>query len=452
MMQWRSHRGRGEKGKVVMKGEVIIKGELSKGESLLEKRKLRRRRGSSGEGEEALVDRKLRRRRRSSEEEDVPKEVAKVAKEFAKNPTSPELEALQRTMGQLKTLTVDGRPEYLNGFISHLSNTEPLLEWLELDGFSSALPGLFTRDLSSLHGLRLCQVKTELPWRNMTNLTSLYLQSVLPKISITQLLDFFEGALRLRTIALIYTISSSSGQVGQLVSLPSLKEMVISGYIPCAPLLGHLSIPAGAKLDIESESFDPSYENLFLRSPNNFKTLSNFTTVSFKLGHHASSAEFSGSNGKVSKTSEYPKANILMALEYLARLDSSTTEQLSISGGGLPVADDVHRALLPMQDLRTLMIRQCECQHAPIHSLSPQPQPSSVLLCPKLEELVLRPCISRKKTIIQSVIGMATSRALRGARLKTVRILGCRGEFDQEDVLELEKHALCMEFGAEGRW
>ncbi|KAF9778678.1 hypothetical protein BJ322DRAFT_1024971 [Thelephora terrestris] len=52
-----------------------------KGESLLEKRKLRRRRGSSGEEEvckeEALVNRKLQRRRRSSEEEDVPKEVAK---------------------------------------------------------------------------------------------------------------------------------------------------------------------------------------------------------------------------------------------------------------------------------------------------------------------------------------------------------------------------------------
>ena len=45
MMQWRSHRGRGEKGKVVMKGESHHKGELSKGESLLEKRKLRRRRG-----------------------------------------------------------------------------------------------------------------------------------------------------------------------------------------------------------------------------------------------------------------------------------------------------------------------------------------------------------------------------------------------------------------------
>ena len=280
----------------------------------------------------------------------------------------------------------------------------------------------------------------------MAGLTSVDLQEVSPKVSITQLLDCFEGAPRLHTIKLIDTTSTSGGQDSRLVPLASLKWMKISGQTPSAPLLDHLSIPVGAKLEILSESLEPSYENLFPRSPHNLRNVSNFTSANIQFGTELSVAKFTGPNGELFVTSKSPQADITMALDYLVRLGPSTTKRLTIYEGGSPAADVVHRVLLLMQELRALTIYRCERQYTFVRFLSPQPQPSGVVVCPKLKELVIGFRSNETKPAIQNVIRMAAARASREAKLKTIRIVKDRSRFDQEDVSELKKHVRHLEF------
>jgi hypothetical protein len=72
---------------------------------------------------------------------------------------------------------------------------------------------------------------------------------------------------------------------------------------------------------------------------------------------------------------------------------------------------------------------------------------SEVVVCPKLEELVLV-LIDREVFDIEHVIGRAAARASRGAKLKSVRIVG-QDEIGRNDMLELEKHGLCEKYGPE---
>jgi len=121
---------------------------------------------------------------------------------------------------------------------SHLSHPAPLLEHLSISCYSSprhrypALPStLFNRDLSSLRKLRLENVRTELLWRNMVDLTSFTLSYTPPEaVSIGQLLDFFESASYLEKIK--FHFATTSVQNGRLVSLAYLKRIHIDGDGP----------------------------------------------------------------------------------------------------------------------------------------------------------------------------------------------------------------------------
>jgi len=72
---------------------------------------------------------------------------------------------------------------------------------------------------------------------------------------------------------------------------------------------------------------------------------------------------------------------------------------------------------------------------------------SWVLPCPKLEELVLVPCLNTGEFGISSVIEMAASRASRGAKLSTVRIVIGKEKLDPTDMLELGKYVSHVEYG-----
>jgi hypothetical protein len=109
---------------------------------------------------------------------------------------------------------------------------------------------IFNGDLSSLRALRLESVRTELPWRNMVNLTSFTLCHASAG-DLGKLLDFFESAPRLRKIDLFVVTMISGGENGRLVSLDHLKRMDIAYCGPTSILLDHLMIPVGAKLTTE---------------------------------------------------------------------------------------------------------------------------------------------------------------------------------------------------------
>ena len=94
----------------------------------------------------------------------------------------PCFEIIPLAIGRLKSLSVRVAPQELQYITSHLSRPAPLLGNLSIEGGYShephpnLTPALFNGDLSSLRTLDLESVLTELPWRNMVNLTSFNLR------------------------------------------------------------------------------------------------------------------------------------------------------------------------------------------------------------------------------------------------------------------------------------
>jgi len=157
---------------------------------------------------------------------------------------------LPRIAGRLKSLDIKGGPRHLRVISTYLHCPAPLLEELRIHGDNDpVLPSTFLNgDLSPLHKLRLEDVCTELPWRNMANLTSFTLVHGSP-ISASQYLDFFESAPHLRSVCLYSTTPITGIQNGRLVPLACLKSMDCGGRLE-SHLFNHLLIPIGARLKI----------------------------------------------------------------------------------------------------------------------------------------------------------------------------------------------------------
>jgi hypothetical protein len=350
---------------------------------------------------------------------------------------------IPHALGRLRSLHFNaGAIERLDDITARLSHPAPLLEALSMETAWSVLPPtLFAGDLSSLYELRLRSTITDLPWRNMVNLLSFDMcwmgDSPMGKTSVNQLLDFLESAPRLSKITLCdATDPTSCGQDGRLVSLTSLREMKIYDESSCSPLLDHLLIPVGAWL--KTNHFPGSLDNL--------GNLPNFAMITLSFWEHALRMEFTGPNGEVYVESGPPQpSDPLWILDCLALLDTSNTEKLKVVGNNLPSASAIYQALSPMRRLRTLTFGECSNPLAFIRSLSPPLQPPSVVICPKLEEINFYRVADDEKETIRGVVGMAASRASRGARLKTVRIHTHFHIYEPKGVSELRKYVLHVE-------
>ena len=372
----------------------------------------------------------------------------------------PLFQVIPHATSRLKSLSVETTPESIDDITTHLFRPAPLLEDLsiycgyEFEPWDNPVlaTSLFGGNLSSLHHLRLQYIRTALPWRNMVNLTSFTLGFTPPEeVSIGQLLDFFESAPRLKRVDLEFATPTTGAQDGRLVSLERLEWMNISGDEPCSLLLDHLTIPVGAVLGIWPSSFGSRLEGRFPQSLNNLRNLSNFTKVDLTLYHLYPEIKFTGPNGRVfvarschqtnSRTNYTPPT-----FEYLAQIDASGAEQLEIHHGNPPSRDLPHRALLRMNGLRTLKLSRCKSLHFFIHALHPDTSPSSPVVCPNLEKLVLVLRASREVFDIGGLINMAAARELGGAKLRTVGISGGRDKLNPDDVLELKKHVLHVEY------
>jgi len=351
----------------------------------------------------------------------------------------PFSEIIPHTIGRLKSLGIDAMAGSLRSITAHLSRPAPLLEKLSIDGGNDpVLPSaLFNGDLSSLRDLHLENVRTELPWRNMVNLTSFLVVNGSP-ISIKEFLDFFEGAPYLREVSLLSIIPTTDFQSGRLVPLACLKRMDLGGFLSSL-LLDHLLIPVGARLTMGVHLPTPPAVG---RPPRFFDNLRNFPdSTTIELHNELKRIHFSGPNGEVWMA---PNVNgTCSMLESLANFDTSKTERLEIKCGKSPTSDPLHRALLPMKDLRTLTLNRCENPHVFVQALHPSMSSSGVVV-PKLEELVIE---HRGMFDIKEVAEMAAARASGGVKLKAVRIVSWyRGVYAQLDVSELRKHVLYVEF------
>jgi len=377
------------------------------------------------------------------------------------NLTSPSdlfSQIIPQVIGRLGYLFIGVTPENIQNITAHLSHPAPLLEDLSIYGRPRPTPDwrpvlastLFDGNLSSLRELYLDYVRTELPWRNMVNLTTFTLgHTPQGEISAGQLVDFFESAPHLREVEIYSATPTSGAEHGRLVSLTCLKRMEISGGGSPSVLLEHLLIPAGADLILEAELGSSLAGDLLPRSLDNLKNLPNFTTVKLYNQIFYPSVALSGPNGEVSLTPVASQINTTsLALELLARLDTSKTERLRIVCGSPLSRDIVHRALLPMKGLRVLELCECDSSSIFIHALHPSASSSVPMVCPKLEELILVLCENVEAFDTTDVIRMAEARALRGKKLKTLGITDERYRSDPAgDLLELRKHVGRVEYG-----
>ena len=353
--------------------------------------------------------------------------------------SDPFSELIPRAIGRLRFLCINAGGGDLEDIIAHLSRPAPLLEELSIGNVQDPklISALFNGDLSSLRGLYLEEVCTELPWRNMVNLTMLMLVRMSP-LSVKQVLDFFEGAPHLREVDLYSTTPLSGAQPDRLVSLPYLERMDSRGH-PSSHLFDHLLIPVGARLTVCVDLTTPPIGGHPPRFIDNLRNFSNFTTIKLDCG--PTRIQFSGPNGEVRM--DLRDDRTYMALESLAHFNTSKTEQLEIVGSDPPSCDPPHRAFLPMKNLRTLTLVRCKNPHFFVHALDPGMSLSGVVVCPKLEELVIE---HREMFDIRSVTGTAAARASKGVGFKIVRIVPWRKVVHpQLDVLELEKYVRHVE-------
>ena len=374
-------------------------------------------------------------------------------------PHDPFLQIAPHAFGQLGCLSIYTTPDHLQEITNCLSCPAPLLKDLNIFGSSNdpflypALAAtLFSGDLPSLRRLCLHSVSTELPWRNMGDLTTFKLGFVLhPEVTVGQFLDFFESTPRLLDVELTFATPAEGVQNGRLVSLAHLRKLLIYGS-PSSPLLDHLLIPAGAKMTIELElelELEPDLlgleiEDYLPKSLDNLRNLSDFTKIRLCLRPERSfrSIEFIGSNGQVCLATMYPEPDTThLVPQFLALLDTSKADWLEIVGSA-PLTEDLHRALLSIKNLRTLTLSLCENLHSFILALDPDPNSINPIPCPQLERLVFR---TKERFDIEIMVEVAAARASGGAPFKFVRIINCGEHVPREGVMELLKHVSHVE-------
>lgn len=104
--------------------------------------------------------------------------------------------------------------------------------------------------------------------------------------------------------------------------------------------------------------------------------------------------------------------------------------------------------LLPLTNLRTLVISRCERARPFLLFLCPELSRSGwTLVCPKLKKLVLRPFDQFE---METVVHVAAERAKRGAPLKSVEIISRSEPVPTQRVVELLKHVSRVETGVQG--
>ncbi|KAF9643329.1 hypothetical protein BDM02DRAFT_3191805, partial [Thelephora ganbajun] len=154
------------------------------------------------------------------------------------------------------SINIVGNKNILQTFAEYASCPIPLLRELIVNvPYESPLAlssTLFNGDLSSLRMLKLTGVIPNLPWRNMSKLTTFELYHVVEnKISVTRLLDFFVNAPFLCDIKLESIPDSSDAPPGRVVSLPCVKSLtVFADRAYSSILLNHLSLPSGTLLHL----------------------------------------------------------------------------------------------------------------------------------------------------------------------------------------------------------
>ena len=368
-------------------------------------------------------------------------------------------------IGRLKTLYVyTTTTSFSPVLVRHFSCRLPLLEKLSIVSVWHYLPPLpdelFEGDLSSLRELSLDGVLPPLPRKDMSNLTTLTLRCM-PKVKslLTQLLNFFESAPRIRYIHLYDSIlGSSDAPAERVVSLPRLKKLKIVARPEHSTLLNHLSIPAGASLTLEfSFSGNESPIQSYLpKSSDSLLNLSHITTVSLCFGPDRRFLRLHGPSGELRVLGNWERgenvthAGVNQFLQSLGRFDLSGCRWLAIQWCSIEphstssiVGCAVYKTLNSLEDLCSLTLIQCS-NLLFILTLTPNTNPSTIVLCPKLKEITLY--IEGPDDLqVDELLQMAEERASRGAKLSVITIVSTGTLPPKKDVHQLRKQVSRVE-------
>jgi len=365
-------------------------------------------------------------------------------------PHDPFFQIPPNALCRLKYLFINTTPDHVQSIADHFSRPAPLLQDLSIfasadDGFLNPVltTTLFNGDLSSLRGLRLYSLCTKLPWRNMVNLTTFELGYVLdPRVTVGQLLDFFESAPSLTYVGLTFSTPAFGAQNGRLVPLTHLRKLVFYGFEPPSLLLEHLLVPVGVELRIDLDEDGPRIEDYLPRSLDNLKNFANFMKIRLHFRPSIVYMQFAGPNGRVLTSAMATGANATSSVaQSLAVLDISKTKWLEIVGSK-PLSEEFHQVLLSMKNLRTLSLSICEDLRSFILALAPAPNSTIPVTCPKLKELTFR---TDGRFDIETMVEVAAARASRGSPLKSISIINWGELVPREGVAELLKHIPCVE-------
>ena len=364
---------------------------------------------------------------------------------------------------RLKALTLYGTSHSILNLVKRFSLPAPLLEKLDIRVLSldsaTVTSTIFGGNLSSLRELRLWGVLTSLPWKNMSNLTTLDFHGGSDdNISTTQLLNFFEHAPLLSHIRLIDSLpDSSNAPAERVVSLPHLTWLKVSAGPVHSILLNHLHIPTGASMTLDFE-FDGESSPIMDYLPitlNNLKNISHITSINLAFNSGVAMRVNGPSGGLyVVGTWDSPEIPSPMLnhqiLRSLNQLSISTTERLAISQYHVlahPKTEDsgAYQVLLPMNNLRTLTLINCHNMSF-ILALSPNRNTSNTVVCPELEDLVLYILRRRDKSHVDGLLEMAMERASRGAKLSSIVIVCPRELLSAKKMSNLRNYARRVEY------
>jgi hypothetical protein len=363
-------------------------------------------------------------------------------------------------LGQLKSLSITGSSNSFIELTDHFLHCHaPLLEKLRIR-FTFPHPqtiqaAIFDGDLSSLRKLRLSGALTNLPWKNLSNLTTFDFRHVpSDKISVTQLLDFFEGAPILRNIKLSHAFpDTSDAPPGRIVSLLHLKVLDIAAQPVHSILLDHLSIPMGASL-ISKFNYSDKKSPIPIYLPSTSTNLGNLSHIaSINLCFDGGmSLRLEGPSGGLHMYGHWvgvaasPTVGVLHSLNHF---DISVTGRLTITqyGTSPPLEikkSRVYQTLRLMNSLRALTLTDC-LNLSFIFTLNPNRNLSKPIVCPKLEEVALY-INTRDRFCIDELLEMTKERASRGAKLSTITIT-CPQEFlPAKEVLKLRDYVSFVEY------
>jgi hypothetical protein len=354
---------------------------------------------------------------------------------------------------RLKSLTIRGA-KALPEIIEHFRCHTPLLEHLDISSEGVLDGALFDGDLSSLRKLRLNQVITQLPWKYLANLRVVKLRG--SSYGVTQILDFFESAPFLHTISLgLPELPSSDAPLERIVPLRHLKDFTIDTETDPLTLLHHLHIPVGSSLNVDFILYDEYEESplpdYLSRRSTNFSNLSDATAIN--LNHDYTSTtkiQLSGPSGRLCLSMRWRvAAPYTVELQSYRFLDPflSTTRRLTIledrmvEGKLIEIEDcPISQTLSSADNIRTLVLYLEDCDsYVYIRALDPEQNPSNVVPCPNMEELVfyLRYTFMLN---VNHLVSLAKNRASRGARISSVTIVDVKDSGEEPNLSRLREY------------